>query len=56
LVLTNCIERIIHNNQYADRDLGVNLVRGESVVMLGEVVRHFFSRFSQLYLSLFQIY
>ena len=39
VVLTNCVERIIHNTQYADRELGVNLVRGEAIVMMGEVVR-----------------
>ncbi|WWC66029.1 uncharacterized protein I303_108651 [Kwoniella dejecticola CBS 10117] len=36
-LLESCIERIHHKFDYADRDIGVLLVRGENVVALGEI-------------------
>jgi U6 snRNA-associated Sm-like protein LSm1 len=48
LVLTQTIERIYHppSKSYAQTERGVFLVRGENVVLLGEVVRLFRSSFS----------
>lgn len=37
LVLEHSIERIIVGDQYADIPLGLQLIRGENVVLLGEV-------------------
>jgi U6 snRNA-associated Sm-like protein LSm1 len=37
LVLEHSIERIIVGEQYADIPLGLQLIRGENVVLLGEV-------------------
>jgi U6 snRNA-associated Sm-like protein LSm1 len=37
LVLERCIERIIVGEQFGDVELGVQLVRGENVVLLGEM-------------------
>jgi len=39
LVLQNTIERIHVGDKYGDISRGIFLVRGESVVLLGEVVR-----------------
>lgn len=39
LVLEDTYERIYHNNQFAEAPLGVFVVRGENVVLLGEIVR-----------------
>lgn len=39
LVLQDTIERIFALNKYADIQRGVFLVRGENVLMLGEIVR-----------------
>ena len=39
LVLQDTIERIFAQNKYADIQRGVFLVRGENVLMLGEIVR-----------------
>ncbi|WRT69843.1 uncharacterized protein IL334_006834 [Kwoniella shivajii] len=36
-LLESCIERIHHRFDYADKDIGVLLVRGENVVALGEI-------------------
>ena len=40
IVLEDTIERIYVGNTFGDIPLGVFLVRGENVVLLGEVVRH----------------
>jgi U6 snRNA-associated Sm-like protein LSm1 len=40
LVLQDTIERIYANNLFADRKHGVFVVRGENVLLLGEIV-HF---------------
>ncbi|KIJ45276.1 hypothetical protein M422DRAFT_30126 [Sphaerobolus stellatus SS14] len=37
LVLEDTVERIYHGNQYAETRQGVFLIRGENVVLLGEV-------------------
>ena len=37
LVLENTLERIYHEDAYADIRRGVYLIRGENVVLLGEV-------------------
>lgn len=39
LVLQDTIERIFVQNLYADINRGVFLVRGENVLLLGEIVR-----------------
>jgi len=39
LVLEDTYERIYHGNQIAERWIGVFVVRGENVVLLGEIVR-----------------
>ena len=39
LVLQNTIERIFVKDVYADIDRGIFLVRGENVLLLGEIVR-----------------
>lgn len=41
LVLTQTIERLFHtpSKSYAEMDRGVFLIRGENVVLLGEIVR-----------------
>ncbi|OCF62075.1 U6 snRNA-associated Sm-like protein LSm1 [Kwoniella mangroviensis CBS 10435] len=36
-LLESCIERIHFKFEYADKDIGVLLVRGENVVALGEI-------------------
>jgi hypothetical protein len=47
LVLEDTVERIYHGNAYAENWHGLFLIRGENVVLLGEVVRcfphHFFA-------------
>lgn len=42
LVLTQTIERLFHtpSKSYAQVDRGVFLIRGENVVLLGEIVRY----------------
>mmetsp|Transcript_3560 Transcript_3560/g.6490 ORF Transcript_3560/g.6490 Transcript_3560/m.6490 type:complete len:135 (-) Transcript_3560:199-603(-) len=37
LVLERAVERIIVGDQYGDIPLGLNVVRGENVVLLGEI-------------------
>lgn len=39
LVLTDSVERIHHGRQFADVPRGLYLIRGENVVLLGEIVR-----------------
>lgn len=39
LVLEDTVERIYHKNAYAENWHGLFLIRGENVVLLGEVVR-----------------
>ena len=39
LVLEDTVERIYHGNEYAETRQGVFLIRGENVVLLGEIVR-----------------
>ncbi|KAJ3503145.1 hypothetical protein NMY22_g18352 [Coprinellus aureogranulatus] len=39
LVLENCYERIYHQNLFAERHHGLFLIRGENVVLMGEIVR-----------------
>ena len=38
LVLEQTIERLFYHNEYADIDQGLYLIRGENVVLLGELV------------------
>lgn len=38
-LLEGTIERIHHQNLFGDQEVGVMLIRGENVVMLGEIVR-----------------
>jgi hypothetical protein len=48
IVLENTVERIYVGNQYGEQHRGLFLVRGENVVLLGEVVcklRSIFSKF-----------
>lgn len=42
LVLEDTVERIYHGNAYAENWHGLFLIRGENVVLLGEVVRSIF--------------
>lgn len=37
-LLESCVERLHYKLEYADKDIGVLLVRGENVVALGEIV------------------
>lgn len=39
LVLERTIERIYVGNQYAEKALGLFLVRGDNIVLLGSIVR-----------------
>ena len=39
IVLESAVERIIVGTSYADVPLGLYVIRGENVVLLGEVVR-----------------
>ena len=39
LVLEDTVERIYHQNVFAERKQGLFLIRGENVVLLGEIVR-----------------
>lgn len=39
LVLQDTVERLYAGNLYADMPRGVYLVRGENVLLLGEIVR-----------------
>jgi len=39
LVLEDTVERIYHGNSYAENWHGLFLIRGENVVLLGEIVR-----------------
>ncbi|AAW46642.1 hypothetical protein CNBI0490 [Cryptococcus deneoformans B-3501A] len=36
-LLESCVERLHYKLEYADKDIGVLLVRGENVVALGEI-------------------
>jgi hypothetical protein len=38
LVLEDTVERIYHQDVYAERKNGLFLIRGENVVLLGEIV------------------
>jgi U6 snRNA-associated Sm-like protein LSm1 len=46
LVLEDTYERIYHDNEFAERWLGVFVVRGENVVLLGEIVRPYLGYFA----------
>lgn len=50
LVLEDTYERIYHGNEFAEKHLGVFVVRGENVVLLGEIVCPF-SMFTAYVLS-----
>ena len=39
LVLEDTVERIYHENAFAENFHGLFLIRGENVVLLGEIVR-----------------
>lgn len=39
LVLEDTYERIYHGTEFAERWIGVFVVRGENVVLIGEIVR-----------------
>jgi small nuclear ribonucleoprotein (snRNP)-like protein len=39
IVLEDCIERIYIDNKYGEKKVGLYVVRGENVVLLGELVR-----------------
>jgi hypothetical protein len=39
LVLEDTVERIYHGNAFAEAWVGLFLIRGENVVLLGEIVR-----------------
>jgi U6 snRNA-associated Sm-like protein LSm1 len=39
VVLEEAVERIIYEKQFADVPLGLYVIRGENVVLLGEMVR-----------------
>lgn len=41
LVLQNTVERIFVKDLYADIKRGIFLVRGENVLLLGEIVREY---------------
>lgn len=41
LVLEETVERIYFENSFADKYVGLFLIRGENVVLLGEIVRSF---------------
>jgi Small nuclear ribonucleoprotein (snRNP) homolog len=43
LVLEDTVERIYHGNAFAENWHGLFLIRGENVVLLGEIVRYSFS-------------
>lgn len=47
LVLQDTVERLYAGNLYADIPRGVFLVRGENVLLLGEVVRKLFFTLAQ---------
>lgn len=53
LVLHKTIERIHVGNEYGDIPRGIFIIRGENVVLLGEIVSIFFSLFIQALLILF---
>ncbi|WVQ77568.1 hypothetical protein IAR50_007256 [Cryptococcus sp. DSM 104548] len=36
-LLESCVERLHYKLEYADRDIGILLIRGENVVALGEI-------------------
>jgi small nuclear ribonucleoprotein (snRNP)-like protein len=38
LVLTDTVERIYHRDVFAEQRMGLYLIRGENVVLLGEIV------------------
>ncbi|KAJ4458089.1 putative LSM1 protein [Paratrimastix pyriformis] len=37
IVLESCVERLYHENTYGDVPLGLQIVRGDSIVILGEI-------------------
>jgi U6 snRNA-associated Sm-like protein LSm1 len=37
LILEDTCERVVMNNKYADVELGLNIVRGDTIVLLGQV-------------------
>jgi len=39
IVLEDAVERVMHENVYADKELGVQVIRGDSVSLMGECVR-----------------
>jgi len=39
IVLEKTVERIFVGNKYAEKSLGIFVIRGENVVLLGELVR-----------------
>lgn len=41
LVLQDTVERIFAEGLYADAKRGVHLIRGENVLLMGEIVRSF---------------
>jgi len=36
IVLEDAVERVMHENVYADKELGVQVIRGDSVSLMGE--------------------
>ncbi len=38
IVLTGCVERIVHGARFADQPIGVSLIRGDNIVLLAELV------------------
>jgi len=46
LVLEDTVERIYHGNSYAENWHGLFLIRGENVVLLGEIVCRFLTSLS----------
>ena len=39
VVLESAVERVVHSGRYADVPLGLYVIRGENIVLLGEIVR-----------------
>jgi len=53
LVLQNTLERIIVNDCYGEKERGVFIIRGENVVLLGEIVCFFVNEFNNLFYIIF---
>jgi U6 snRNA-associated Sm-like protein LSm1 len=53
IVLEQTVERIFIGNKYGEKSLGIFLIRGENVVILGEVVRNSFETEKFVGVSLF---